>query len=354
MKVFLKLKLFLILLLIPGITGLLAQDKDCAVKLSEAQEQFSLGQIEEVPGLLVNCIKSGFTREERIQAFKLLINSYIFDDNMALAEQYMLDFLKRYPEYEIVATDPSEFVDLYREFDNEPRFSVGVYGGLNLSNVRSFETFGVGSLTGIEDGLNGNGEYKSSGFGYQVGVSYNLNLGSGFEIGIEPMIIQNTYEFESRPFDWAYIEYSEDQLRVDLPVSLIYTLNKENKTVPYFRLGVKTSYLLVAKSDSKRSYLGTSDFEDVTGSEQEIQDARMLNNYWGVFGGGLRYKIPGAYIFLDVRYNLGLANQVNSNSRNNGLDENVWLYYYLQDDFFLDDLSFSIGISKTFYRPRRK
>lgn len=332
------------------------QNNDCALKLREAQDNFNLGQIEYVPDLLVECIESGFTREERIQAFKLLINSYLFDDNLALAEQYTLDFLGKYPEYEIVATDPSEFVNLLSEFDNDPRSSVGIGGGMNFSKIRTLEPFGVHSLNGLGEGLEGPGKYRSSGFGFQAGIQYNIYLNPTIEISLEPMIYQGTYEYEYRPFNFAFVEYSEDQIRVDFPVSVLYTYKTNSKLDAFFRLGLKTSYLIIARSDSKRSYenTGTRAFADVTGAEEEITNTRNLNNFWGVFGAGLRYKLPRSYFFLDLRYNLGLVNQVNISSRNNGVNQNAFLYYYLQDDFFMDDFAINIGIAKILYNPKRK
>lgn len=337
---------------------LLAQQKDCAVNLREAQNQFEMGQVQLVPGLILDCLKSGFTPEEKIQAYKVLINAYIFDDNMAQAEIYTLEFMRKYPEYEVVATDPSEFTNLLDEFNNDPRSSIGLGGGLNFSQVRVIRDFGVNSffVETAEVGAKNEGNYNSSGSGFQAGLIYNINLGPNLEISLEPMIIKNTFEFEHRPFDFAFVEYSEDQLRIDFPISLIWVFKSHGKLDPYVRLGGKTSNLISAKSDSKRSYDNTGfvAFEDVTGAGLEINDNRRINNYWAVFGGGFRYKIPRAYFFVDIRYNLGLVNQVNMSSRNDGMNENIWLYYYMEDDFLLDDISISFGVSKTLYKPKRK
>ena len=163
---------------------MLAQEMDCATNLREAQSQFDMGQIEAVPDLLIECLKLGFTPEERIQAYKLLINAFIFDDNFVQAEEYCLEFMKKYPEYEVVATDPSEFVNLLNEFNNDPRSSIGVGGGINFSRFSISEPFGVHSLVGLDDGINGKGKYKSSGSGFQGGIIYNINIGSNLEIGI--------------------------------------------------------------------------------------------------------------------------------------------------------------------------
>jgi hypothetical protein len=346
MKIF-KFICVLIILLMPF--SVFAQEEGCALKLRKAQDQYNLGNIEKIPELLKSCLDNGFTRDEKLQAYKLLINAFIFDDNSEQAEFFMLEFLKKFPEYKLAATDPSEFVNLLDQFDNNPRSSIGFILGGNMTNVRIIQPYSVSNKKDAD------AKYTSSGLGFQAGLMFNVNLSTRFEISLEPMYIQNAFEYESRPFSFAYLKYSENQTRIDFPVSVVYTFAHSSFT-PYARLGFKTSYLVSGKSDSKRSYenTGSTPFADVTGSQIEVFDNRKLNNYWAVIGGGLRYKIPGAYVFLDLRYNLGLLNQVNTNSRSDGNDDNTWLYFYRQDDFFLDDITVSVGMAKTIYRPKRK
>jgi Outer membrane protein beta-barrel domain len=344
MKIF-KFFCFLIMILMPF--SVFAQEGDCALKLREAQAQYNIGHIEEIPELLKSCLENGFTKEEKLQAYKLLINAYIFDDKSMEAELFMLDFLKKFPEYKLAATDPSEFVDLLNQFDNNPRSSIGFIFGGTMTNVRVIQTYSVNNEKDAD------AKYTSSGIGFQAGLMYNINLTPQFEISLEPMYIQNTFEYQSSPFSFSILKYTEDQSRIDFPISFVYTFAK-NSFIPYARIGMKTSYLLSGKSDSKRSYLADIESNDVTGTSVDILDQRKVNNYWAVLGGGFRYRIPGAYVFLDFRYNLGLSNQVNTNSRGNGNDDNTWLYFYRQDDFFLDDIALSVGLAKTIYRPKRK
>jgi len=324
------------------------ENNDCAIKLKEAQDQYDIGVIEGIDSLISDCLENGFTREEKLQAYKLLINALIFDDDLPSAEKYMLSFLRKFPEYQIAATDPSEFVDLLNQFNNNPRSSIGIILGGNFGNVRVIEPV---SLNGTKDA---GAKYRNSGLGFQAGIIYNINLGSFIEISLEPMYVQSRFEYNAQPYTFADVEYTEKQDRIDFPVSCVFTFSK-GKFVPYARLGAKAAYLLSASSNSQRTYVNTSEpLNPVTGSDIEIMDNRLNINYWAVLGGGLRYKIPGAYIFLDVRYNLGLQNQVNTDSRFDGNDDNTWLYLYRQDDFYLDDFSFSMGIAKTIYRPKRK
>jgi hypothetical protein len=82
----------------------------CAEKLESAQSLFDRGQVLQVPSMLQECMKSGFNREESLAAYKLLIQSYLFEDKLELADSTMLAFLKKNPEYKVSPTDHSSFV----------------------------------------------------------------------------------------------------------------------------------------------------------------------------------------------------------------------------------------------------
>ena len=99
-----------------------SQQQDCVFKLQEAEKLYSQGLIEEIPQLLNPCIESGLSQEDKLQAYKLVILSYLFNDEQVDAEDAMLSFLKRYPEYEISPTDPTEFVYLFESFSKDLRY----------------------------------------------------------------------------------------------------------------------------------------------------------------------------------------------------------------------------------------
>ena len=71
----------------------------CAEKLKNAQTSFDKGQVEEVPSMLRDCMKSGFNKEEALTAYKLLIQTYLLEDETGRADSVMYTFLKKYPEY---------------------------------------------------------------------------------------------------------------------------------------------------------------------------------------------------------------------------------------------------------------
>jgi hypothetical protein len=73
----------------------------CAQNLKDAQAQFDKGHVEMIPGILKECMRSGFKREEQLAAYRLLIQSFIFEDKLDLADSTMQAFLNRFPEYQV-------------------------------------------------------------------------------------------------------------------------------------------------------------------------------------------------------------------------------------------------------------
>ena len=115
--------------------------EDCSTKIQEAQRYYDQGMIDEIPSMLAPCMADGFNRTQKIEAYKLIIMSYLFDENQFEAEKTMLEFLKKYPEYEIMPNDPVEFVYLFESYRTASVFSFGLSGGLNFTDPRIIEPF---------------------------------------------------------------------------------------------------------------------------------------------------------------------------------------------------------------------
>src|SRR5512145_2687059 len=114
---------------------------DCATKIQEAQKYYEQGMIDETPQMLAPCMVDGFTRIQKVEAYKLIILSYLFDDDQFEAERTMLEFLKKFPEYEIMPNDPVEFVFLFESFRTTSVFSFGLSVGINVADPRIIEPY---------------------------------------------------------------------------------------------------------------------------------------------------------------------------------------------------------------------
>lgn len=324
-----------------------SQVNKCALNLVKAQEQFNAGQIEEVPELLLDCIEEGFSTEDRIEAFKLLINAYIFDGYPDLAEKYMMIFLNEYPDYEVSDDDPYEFVVLFDQFDNKPRYSVGAFIGTNFSGPRVKEPFGVYNVNEVQGDYSGN-------TGFHLGGSFHYFLKPEIELSVEAMYSRSGFEYEVNPFPFTITIYNEQQNRFDIPVSAIYSFNSV-KFSPYLRFGVNNSFLLLSSGEHSRSYANTGgvDIDNIEGENINISDNRESFAFGTFFGGGARYQLTKAYLFLDLRYNISFTSQVVSDSRRVAGDD-IWLFYNRQDDFAINNFAITIGYTRKFYNPKRK
>src|SRR5512133_2051404 len=107
----------------------------CAENLQNAQSLFDKGQVEKVVGMLQSCMKSGFTREEQLSAYKLVIQSYLLGDKLREADSTMLAFLKQNPEYQLSPTDHASFVHIYNSFNVKPVLQVAFHIGTNIPFV---------------------------------------------------------------------------------------------------------------------------------------------------------------------------------------------------------------------------
>jgi len=61
--------------------------QNCTETLQQAQNMFTNGEMTAIPDLLDTCIIEGFTVEEKIQAYKLMVQVYIFENQIEKAEE---------------------------------------------------------------------------------------------------------------------------------------------------------------------------------------------------------------------------------------------------------------------------
>ncbi len=318
-------------------------EQDCSVILKQAESTYDAGKIENVPSLLEKCIEKGFSKEEKLRAYKLIISSYLFDDKQEKANEFMLKLLKLDPEYELnKTTETTEFIQLFETYRTEPVYSIGFFGGLNLTNYIVNELYGIHNISNI------NSDFNTFGFGFQVGANINRYLAKGLEISIQPMLSRNTYSYSDSIFDFTYVDIYEQQTRIDLPISLIYEFGDKNIR-PYARIGISTNYILSVPIEATRVYTDNA-HPNISGTDINIIDFRRKLNFSSIAGLGVKYKIPRGFLIFDTRYNYGILNQVNTNQRYTN-PELIYKYYYVDNNFKLNNLMFSIGYVYSIYKP---
>ncbi|MBN2682428.1 MAG: PorT family protein [Bacteroidales bacterium] len=338
-------KLFVLLLLFSVSANSLYSQQNCAVILKEAEKMFDNGVIEDVPSLLNDCLKNGFSKDEKLRAYRLIIISFLFDDNKEEAEAFMLELLKLEPEYEVnKVVDPSEFVSLMEKFRTLPLYSFGVFGGTNYSNINPTEFYGVHNVTK-------RGYDFSSGMGYQFGIRFNRYLINHVELSTEFSINQSTFEYSDSVFSFAVVTFDEKQTKLSLPLSITYQF-EINKIKPYIRLGFNNSYNLNVFGTSIRKYIDNS-HRDITGSDVELTQYRNRYSASALAAIGTKYKIKRGDLFFEIRYLHGLTNQTKVENRYTS-PELIYKYFYIDNDFTLNNLLLSFGYTYSFYKPMLK
>ena len=349
------------ILLATGLPGFgQAQDQSCSYTLKEAQQLYQQGLIEKIPSLLSACMQSGFTRQERQDAYKLILLCYLFDDNQSAADSDMLLFLRKYPEYEINPTDPKEFVYLFNTYTNPPVFGLGLIGGYTIPQFFVTESNSTNDLNGTAR------QYKRSGSSYQFGLQINTTLVKQYELGLG--IVYSACAFQTvdkislfSPIPNETRTYTESQSRIEFPVFVRYNYELTKKIIPYARLGVVPIYMLSATGTVARVY--------TTGTPPDNSpslDVLKLRNPFGMSllaGIGVKFRIPRGFIFADLKYQPGITSQLNSSYVNQQLSSSssgstvtklAWTYGMMLDNFRLNELTVSIGYAYSFYNPKKK
>lgn len=331
--------LILVMFIISG-TGLYAQD--CAVNLRNAENRFNSGLVEEVPELLESCLESGFTPADQISAYKLIIRSYMLDDKTDMAEQMMLEFLKRNPEYEISPTDNADFIYLFNKFNVKPVIQLGVHGGVNLSYLLGIE----------EQSLSGNpseADYANDNFTLTVGASVKFKLNERLELGMELNYSETSFIYTEEFLSYAKVEYSEKQRRLEAPVNVYYSFLSRGNFVPYVKGGLGVALNLSTVGQSTFTNLdGNNLFERAGGNENRVAYRKQLDMLVTA-GFGCKYKLPSGFAFVDVGTSLGIRNQTVP-----GVSSDLEHYYFYTDDKFrLNTMRFSAGYIFILYKPER-
>ena len=326
--------------------GLFAQETStCAEKLKTAQSYFQKGQVELIPSLLKDCLKSGFKKEEELTAYKLLIQTYLLSDKLGLADSTMMEFLKKNPEYVLSPTDHSSFVYLYNNFQVKPVVQIGIHAGTNipfLTFVSANPTIGEQVKT----------KFSRNIINLFISVESKFKINEKLEVGLEAGFSQLKFANKTTA-GFTSITYTESQQRIEVPVSATYAFTSFGKFTAYGRLGAGAAFTLgVTSTDSYNPTDDNNKINSRTGEDLKRKDSRTSIDYFGQLGAGIKYKIPKGFLFAELRSNFGIAEQnVPGGSTVSTLE---WYYLGGAPTFRINAVNINIGYSHIFYKPTKR
>lgn len=345
----------------------------CNQLLADAKEAYSAGMVEIVPELLLPCLEpEGLTGTAKLEAYKLVINAYLFDYLPEEADSLMGDFVKEYPSYITEDSDPAEFTHLFDAHiqalaaagvvveeeipvsdpveDEKPERekkakrstsyayenSMGFILGASGTFPQIIERYSVGD-PGVGEGSFGMMP------GFQGGVILNLILNNAMESSFGVIYNQTRFSFSDEPFPFTSYKYEESQSHLQVPASLLFRLNPKSKGASiYTRLGLVGDYLLSASGSGTRTY--EQSLDDVVVEKTDVTDSRARLNLLVMAGLGIRIPFESSFLFFEARYTMGLFKSNNEENRYIN-DDILWLLYHVDSDFRVNQLSLSTGIA---------
>jgi hypothetical protein len=317
----------------------------CAVTLRTARATYDEGRLHELPGLLAPCLKSGFTKQEAVEAYKLLVLSYIYLEEPAKADEAMLELLRTDPYFEInESADAAEFIALYRTFRTWPVYRVGAKAGVNATQPHI-----ISYVDAVE--------------GAQVSYSAVISFMSGlvFEIPVAPRLTLNPEAyFQLRTFHYESelnlggdltnsSEGKEVQTSVSVPVSLQYAIGK-SKLNPYVSAGLSVDYLLKSAITMNRVRVNANSIQertfDVTSSRERIQVNALAS-------AGIKARLGSGFVVTELRLTYGLMG-INDPSSAFTIDD--YLLFdngYSDNSMRLNSLSLTVGYVYNVFHPKK-
>jgi opacity protein-like surface antigen len=339
-----------------GISQTFAQN-ECELTLTRATEEFNAGHLYGIPGMLADCLNKNQNDAWRQRAYLLLAETYLLLEDPIGAENSYLQVLKANPEYETdPQRDPIDLVYLSRKFTATPIFAFYGVLGPNTSLVRV-----INDVTA--DGESQTKQSYRLRLGWHIGggVEYNHNANVSLSAGFN-YIFTGFQHITNHLFgqNKDIVEFLDRQTWVSIPLSIKYS-DDIGKFRPYVYGGYELNLLLrdrgVLSVQNRDSRPSESNPEEVSSSENETPSLNLSSHRQRLnaslhVGGGIKYKYKLNYLFVDLRYSLGMKNVTNIENRFSNYAEGL-PYPYVDDDFRLDNVSISVGYIHPLYKPRK-
>jgi hypothetical protein len=355
-----KIRLFLSSVLLLITTIIAVGQEDCELTLAQATEEFQAGHFSNIPSILSTCIDK-FSTEQQQRANLLLTQTYLLLDDPIGARNSYLAVLRANPEF---IADPAihsvDVVYLSKKFTAAPIFSWFAKVGTNVSPVRVIHDIDAYGEPSVEE------DYTLKA-GYQIYGGGDLLLRQPISLRAELGYAFYSYEHNaSNYFQMDTKRFRENMGWLSAPLSLMYSKDI-GKYRPYGYAGYAFSYLMRDRVLIEAVRIAADEDggkEDKKSPNLNFIEKRNRFNSAIIFGGGVKAKFGLRYLFVDVRYSIGLKNVVNQDNLYANNSESFTSEEYLSssepttayghvDDFFrIDNVALSFGFIQPLYKPR--
>jgi hypothetical protein len=341
---------------------LLSYSQNCTQKLRLANETYNAGRLHELPEICKPCLddtrSDHFTKEEKVIAYKLLAQAYIYLEEPQEADKAMLNLLKTDGFFEInPKVDPAEFISQYQKFRTLPVISITskvIFTGTYAQPIAAHNT---------GNSISPNGKFTPN-----ISISFSLGaekilVKNKWTLATEVNYVQRSYTHtKASMFDYddnngipaASISSIYTQRRIDFYPLIQYSIFRKKKSSlhPFVGIGPGVSYLLSSENEIKTTLLDINSSSRNTISGKNVDTTNSFNKlvYSVLFIAGGKFRIGTLYVTGDVRFQYGLSNLANEKRSN---QEALFDYGYQIPDFKTHNLMISVGVIKPLFVPKK-
>jgi hypothetical protein len=318
-----------------------AQTDSCITYLKTANSNYEQRDFDGAIKLLQTALlRCNLDRSDEIQAHKLLALSYLAIDNLETADKEAETIIKIEPNYSADKfKDDPKYSALFEKFRPVPVFRVGFMVGAN----RVFTSVDNYYSIVHDDAVASQYSTYNDKYGFQLGLSAEYRAIKNFWIELQGQFRKSKYEHILTEVEGTTVNYSEVLSYIDAPLSIKYYFIEKDIS-PYIEGGATFSFLTNA--------LGTTTRDDVKDlvNRTDYRNTFMVGYFAGIGGA---FKIKSFNLFANIRYTI-FNDNVNKEGTLYSDPINVFKYYYIDDDFSMNNLQFSIGGSYTLSYNNRK
>ncbi len=329
---------------------------NCTQTIRLIRSTYEQGRLHELPGLADGCLnpragQTGFTKEEKREAYRYLTLAYIYLEEPDSADINMLKLLETDHFYQVnSAVDPAEFIALFKKFRTEPVFRVGIKFGLNAAQPVATDYYNVGSSGA------GLGKYGINS-SFQAMLVFEKDITKRIAIAPEIGYVKRSYTYTNPQLATADEDptksisnqtFAIGQNYLDLNVIGQYFFKNTLDFKTYAGVGVGFSYLL-GSTNQANTLLGNG--FTVTGGGVDDTKSYTSLLYSAIVVAGLKYRIGEIYVVADIRYQYGINNAINTSSRTNA--EIGFDYQGQYNDHKLNTIMINGGIVLPIFKPKK-
>lgn len=329
---------FSLLILFPFISN---GQSSCVQNLREARNFYDAGKLNDLPKLLLKCIDNGFSKEEKVEALRLVTLSYLFNEDQEKAEASYLRLLKIEPEYQVNEdSDPTELIILSERFDTEPKFFFGLKLGA------AYNLFdGTPNIIHI---LSNPGTYEPP-IGISAGLFFQYPINQDFSVNLE-----THYNFRNT-------ELNRDIRNPESNSTTPHIISETHQWVEVpllvnYKLPMVQNFLLEATGGPSFHYLLSSTLS-VTGVNVEINNKNMLEfrnqmNVSGILGLRGNFKRLGRnYLTVEALFQYRFINDIDENADTSELDFELLQVGYAEGQYKWHSVILRVGFRFPRFNP---